>query len=130
MIALRERVLPRWLGIFTGVTAVALAVNAGFVFASFVPALLLFLLWTLITSIVLLRRTPSTQTRIAFEGRAPTSNIVNHVNAFPTVFRRDESRAGHMPLAGSSPPPITRRSQVQILPPLLPKAPETALLAS
>ena len=71
VIALRERVLPRWLGIFTGVTAVALAVNAGFVFASFVPALLLFLLWTLVTSIVLLRRTPSTQTRIAFEGTGP-----------------------------------------------------------
>ena len=38
-------------------THVALAVNAGFVFASFVPALLLFLLWTLVTSVVLVRRT-------------------------------------------------------------------------
>ena len=56
VIALRQRVFPRWLGIFTAVTAVALAVNAGFVYASFVPALLLFLLWTLATSIVLLRR--------------------------------------------------------------------------
>jgi hypothetical protein len=65
-IALRERVLPRWLGMFTAVTAVALAVNAGFVFASFLPALLLFLLWTLVTSIVLLRRSPSTQPRIAY----------------------------------------------------------------
>ena len=65
-IALRERVLPRWLGIFAAVTAVALAVNAGFVYASFVPALLLFLLWTLVTSIVLLRRRPSTQPRIAY----------------------------------------------------------------
>ena len=55
-IALRERVLPRWLGVFAALTAVALAVNAGFVYASFVPALLLFLLWTLVTSIVLLRR--------------------------------------------------------------------------
>ena len=71
VIALRERVLPRWLGIFTAVTAVALAVNAGFVFASFVPAFLLFLLWTLVTSIVLLRRSPSTQPRIAFD--APVS---------------------------------------------------------
>jgi predicted metal-binding membrane protein len=53
------------------VTAVALAVNAGFVFASFVPALLLFLLWTLVTSIALLRRGPSTQPRIAFD--APVS---------------------------------------------------------
>ena len=71
VIALRERVFPRWLGIFTAVTAVALAVNAGFVFASFVPALLLFLLWTLVTSIALLRRSPSTQPRIAFD--APVS---------------------------------------------------------
>ena len=71
LIALRERVLPRWLGIFTAVTAVALAVNAGFVFASFVPALLLFLLWTLVTSIALLRRSASTQPHIAFD--APVS---------------------------------------------------------
>src|SRR6266576_5841084 len=66
VIALRQRVLPRWLGMFTAVTAVALAVNAGFVYASFVPAFLLFLLWTLVTSIVLLRRRPSTQPRIAY----------------------------------------------------------------
>jgi hypothetical protein len=70
-IALRERVFPRWLGIFTAVTAVALAVNAGFVYASFVPAFLLFLLWTLLTSIVLLRRTPSTQPSIAFDATGP-----------------------------------------------------------
>src|SRR2546423_2900131 len=43
VIALRERVLPRWLGMFAAVTAVALAVNPGLVFASLVPALLLFL---------------------------------------------------------------------------------------
>ena len=66
VIALRERVFPRWLGILTALTALALAVNAGFVYASFVPALLLFLLWTLVTSIVLLRRSPSTQPRIAY----------------------------------------------------------------
>jgi hypothetical protein len=66
VIALRERVLPRWLGIFAAATAVALAVNAGFVYASFVPALLLFLLWTLVTSIVLFRRGLSTQPRIAY----------------------------------------------------------------
>jgi len=66
VIALRERVLPRWLGMFAAVTAVALAVNAGFVFAGFVPALLLFLLWTLVTSMVLLRRSWSTQARVAY----------------------------------------------------------------
>jgi hypothetical protein len=66
VIALRQRVLPRWLGIFAAVTAVALAVNAGFVYASFVPALLLFLLWTLVTSIVLLRRTSGATARVAY----------------------------------------------------------------
>ena len=66
VIALRERVLPRWLGIFAAATAVALAINAAFVYASFVPALLLFLLWTLVTSVVLFRQSPSTQPRIAY----------------------------------------------------------------
>src|SRR5438270_7288274 len=36
VIALREHLLPRWLGIFTAVTAGALPVNAGFLSASFV----------------------------------------------------------------------------------------------
>jgi len=66
VIALRERVLPRWLGAFAAVTALALAVNAAFVYASFVPALLLFLLWTLVTSIVLLRRNPIPQPHVAY----------------------------------------------------------------
>src|SRR5438270_9002882 len=66
VIAFRERVLPRWLGTFAAATAVALAVNAGFVYASFVPALLLFLLWTLVTSIVLLRRTSGATARVAY----------------------------------------------------------------
>jgi hypothetical protein len=65
-IALREHVFPRWLGIFAAVTALALAVNAGFVYASVAPALLLFLLWTLVTGIVLLRRSPSAQPRVAY----------------------------------------------------------------
>ena len=66
VIALRQRVFPRWLGFFAAVTAVALAVNAGFVYATFVPALLLFLLWTLVTSIVLLRRTSGATARVAY----------------------------------------------------------------
>jgi hypothetical protein len=66
VIALRQRVFPRWLGIFAAVTAVALAVNAGFIYASFVPALLLFLLWTLVTSIALVRRSPRTHPVVAF----------------------------------------------------------------
>jgi len=65
-IALRERALPRWLGIFAALTAAALAVNAGFLYANFVPAFVLFLLWTLVTSVVLLRRSPSTQPHVVY----------------------------------------------------------------
>lgn len=65
-IALRERALPRWLGVFALVTAAALAVNGGFVFAGFVPALLLFLLWTLVTGVVLLRRTWAAPAQVAY----------------------------------------------------------------
>jgi hypothetical protein len=66
LIALRQHVLPRWLGIFTAATAAALAINAAFVFANFVPALLLFLLWTLITSIVLFRASPTKHPHVAY----------------------------------------------------------------
>lgn len=66
LIALRTRILPRSVGVFAAVTALALVVNGGFVFASFVPALLLFLLWTLVTAVVLLRRSWSTATRPAY----------------------------------------------------------------
>lgn len=65
-IALRDQVLPRWLGVFAAVTAAALAVNAGFLFASFVPAFLLFLLWTLVTGVVLFRRSWSVVPRVAY----------------------------------------------------------------
>lgn len=65
-VALRDQVLPRWLGVFAALTAVALAVNAGFLYAGFVPALLLFLLWTLVTSIVLLRRSWSPKPAVAY----------------------------------------------------------------
>ena len=65
-IVLREHILPRWLGVFAALTAIALAVNGAFLDASFVPAFLLFLLWTLVTSIVLYRRSPSAQPYIAY----------------------------------------------------------------
>jgi hypothetical protein len=48
--------LPRWLGIGAGVTAVALVANGAFVETDTVPALLLFILWTLCTGVVLFRR--------------------------------------------------------------------------
>jgi hypothetical protein len=66
VIVLRERALPRWIGIFAALTAAALVINGGFVFAGFVPALLLFLLWTLVTGVVLLRRTWAASTQVAY----------------------------------------------------------------
>lgn len=55
-VALRTAALPRWLAAGAAATAVALAVNGAFLQASFVPALLLFVAWTLATSLHLLRR--------------------------------------------------------------------------
>ncbi len=57
VVALRTRALPRWLGVGAAITAAALAVNAGFLETSSVPAMLLFVLWTLLTSIHLFRIT-------------------------------------------------------------------------
>ena len=53
VIVLRTRVLSRWLGYGAAVTAAALAVNAGFINATIVPAFLLFAVWTLAASAVL-----------------------------------------------------------------------------
>jgi hypothetical protein len=52
----RTRALPRWLAAGAAVTAVALAVNGGFLGTGSVPALLLFALWILLASVHLLRR--------------------------------------------------------------------------
>ncbi len=52
-IALKTRVLPLWLGWLAGVTAPLLLVNGMFLDAEFGPAFLLFLLWTLLASVVL-----------------------------------------------------------------------------
>lgn len=57
IVAFRTRVLPRWLAGGAAVTAAALAVNGVFLGTDSVPALLLFLLWTLLASVYLLRRT-------------------------------------------------------------------------
>jgi hypothetical protein len=57
ILAFRTRALPRWLAVGAAVTAAALAVNGAFVGTGSVPALLLFLLWTLLASVHLLRRT-------------------------------------------------------------------------
>jgi hypothetical protein len=53
VVILRTRVLPRWLGWFAAITAPSLLVNGMFLDAEFGPAFLLFLLWTLLTSVVL-----------------------------------------------------------------------------
>ncbi len=51
--ALRTGVLPRWLGAFAGLTAIALAVNGSFLHAGTVPALLLFVVWTFVAGVSL-----------------------------------------------------------------------------
>lgn len=56
IVSLRTAALPRWLGAGAAVTAAALAVNGAFLGVSFVPALVLFVLWTLLTSVHLVRR--------------------------------------------------------------------------
>lgn len=56
VVSLETGVLPRWLGFGAAVTAVALVVNAGFIDADFGPAFLLFLVWTLVASVLLYRR--------------------------------------------------------------------------
>ena len=57
IVAFRTRALPRWLAAGAAVTAAALAINGAFLGTDSVPALLLFLLWTLLASVHLLRRT-------------------------------------------------------------------------
>ena len=57
IVAFRTRALPRWLAAGAAVTAATLAINGAFLGTDSVPALLLFLLWTLLASVHLLRRT-------------------------------------------------------------------------
>jgi hypothetical protein len=59
VIALKTRVLPLWLGWLAAVTAPLLLVNGMFLDAEFGPAFLLFLLWTLLASVVLTVRPSS-----------------------------------------------------------------------
>jgi len=63
-IALRTRVLSRWLGYGAAVTAAALAVNAAFINATIVPAFLLFAVWTLVASAVLFVKARNQAVRI------------------------------------------------------------------
>lgn len=52
-VIVKTRVMPRWLGWLAAVTAPLLLVNGMFLDAEFGPAFLLFLLWTLLASVVL-----------------------------------------------------------------------------
>jgi hypothetical protein len=70
IVALRTRVLPRWLAAGAAVTAVALVVNGGFLNAGFVPALVLFIAWTLVASVYLVRRTYGEPAQVIAEATA------------------------------------------------------------
>jgi hypothetical protein len=70
VIALKTRVLPRWLGWLAAVTAPLLLVNGMFLDAEFGPAFLLFLLWTLLASVVLTVRPSGV--------RSPTEPALTH----------------------------------------------------
>lgn len=70
--ALRAGALPRWLGVFAGLTAIALAVNGSFIHAGTVPGLLLFVVWTFVAGVTLFARetwrSPVTATAPAVAG--------------------------------------------------------------
>jgi hypothetical protein len=55
-LSLRAGALPRWLGVFAAVTSVALLVNGSFKHAGTVPALLLFIVWSVVAGAALLIR--------------------------------------------------------------------------
>lgn len=55
IVSLRTRALPRWLAVGAAITAAALAVNGAFLETGFVPALVLFIAWTFLTSVHLMR---------------------------------------------------------------------------
>jgi hypothetical protein len=67
VITLKTHVLPRWLGWLAAITAPLLLVNGMFLDAEFGPAFLLFLLWTLLASVVLTFR-PGERPRHAAAG--------------------------------------------------------------
>jgi hypothetical protein len=70
IVTLETRVLPRWLGVGAAVTAAALVVNGSFLDASSVPALLLFILWTLAASIYLVGRSSHETARVSRKATA------------------------------------------------------------
>jgi hypothetical protein len=76
LIALRSGVLPRWLGVGAGLTAVALTANASYnlyVNSGFIPAFLLFLLWTLAAGVVLFKRSGKQPAHVVQASPVPAS---------------------------------------------------------
>ena len=63
-VSLRTGILPRWLGIGAAAAAAALAINACAPTTDNVPALLLFVLWTLAASITLYRKASAEPSQI------------------------------------------------------------------
>jgi uncharacterized membrane protein YhaH (DUF805 family) len=57
VLAWRTHALPRWIAAISAITAAGLVLNGAFLQTASVPALLLFIAWTLATSIHMLRRT-------------------------------------------------------------------------
>jgi hypothetical protein len=55
LVAFGNGAMPTWLAAASGLTGVALVANSAVVGASFVPAMVLFLLWSLVTSVHLVR---------------------------------------------------------------------------
>jgi hypothetical protein len=73
VIILKTGALPRALGWLAAVTAPALLVNGMFLDAEFGPAFLLFLLWVLLTSVVLSVRPSDERMRVAPAAPSPTA---------------------------------------------------------
>jgi hypothetical protein len=76
IVTLKTRALPRWLGWLAAVAAPLLVVNGMFLDADFGPAFLLFLLWTLLASVVLTVRAGSAATSIERVASTPAGGTV------------------------------------------------------
>jgi hypothetical protein len=72
IVTLKTGALPRWLGWLAAVASPLLLVNGMFLDAEFGPAFLLFMLWTLLASVVLTVRPSGVQSQGAPVTPSPT----------------------------------------------------------